>query len=177
MLQALIFAFPGLEFTANLLCISSYTKKPEYTQAATSKEPKHWKSKKSFNWGCPWDCNRFHHKCSKTPPLMTRSQMTVIKTQIMIHVPENPLFLQIQDGTHKFKQSWLQQWVLLHCHRWELKYQIPGRPVRLKVWSISSAKAQMDYHGDSKRWKNVALGSRMHKSLPAKHLPPPNGKT
>lgn len=26
--------------------------------------------------------------------------MTVAKTQIMIHGPENPLFLQIQDGTH-----------------------------------------------------------------------------
>lgn len=36
----------------------------------------------------------------KTPPLMTRSQMTVAKTQIMIHGPENPLFLQIQEGTH-----------------------------------------------------------------------------
>lgn len=111
---------------------------------------------------------------------MTGFQRTVTKTQIMIHGPENSLFLQIQNGTHKFKQSWWQQWVLLHCHCRELKYQIPGRPARLKVWSISRAKAQPSTNGlswDSKRRRrNVALGSRMHKNFPAKHFPPPNLK-
>lgn len=38
MLQALIFAFPGLEFTASLLCISPDIKRPEHIQAATSKK-------------------------------------------------------------------------------------------------------------------------------------------
>lgn len=38
MLQAVIFAFPGLEFTASLLCISPDIKTPEHIQEATSKK-------------------------------------------------------------------------------------------------------------------------------------------
>lgn len=102
--------------------------------------------------------------------------MTVTKTQILIHGPENSLFLQIQEGTHislsnpgcnsecsctVTAESWITQ--------------IPGRPVTLKVWSTSRAEAWPSTNGLSwgqQKAEECGLGVEDAQEFSSQTFPP-----